>query len=123
MKEFLIHFIIGGFLISFITYISNNVDPILGGLITGIPLGIFTIFFITNSNTSQQFAFVDLFSTIIMTVVTLIFYYAYAIIKIKKSKALFFSIILWIVLTFIILELLDRNKELKIINKYIKKLV
>ena len=120
MNKILKHFFIGGILFSFLSYIANQVDPIIAGLITGLPVGLFTIYFVMDYNTSQQFAFVDLFSCLLMTLVTLIFYYIYTIKKIPKKRALFFSISLWIILTFIILQQFDNNKEIRLIKNRFK---
>ena len=94
VSETIKQFIIGGTFVGGISIISNYVDPIFGGLLAGIPIGLPTIYFIQQSKAHAYISNLSM-TTILLCVTTLLYYYLFVHIKWKKNTAIIPTMSFW----------------------------
>ena len=105
MNEIIKSFILGGSFVAVISYISTQVNPVLGGLLAGVPIGLPTIYFIVCHKKSQVFILNLIYSTLILSTVTIVFYLMYQRANISKNISLSSSMLLWLVIVITIWKL------------------
>ena len=110
--EILKQFVTGGVMVAGVSYLGNYVDPILAGLIAGIPIGLPTIYFITGKAAIPYIRNL-LITTYLLCFVTTLFYVLYTKLKWDKDRALLVSMITWIIVVFIIYQLEHNYKFYK----------
>lgn len=93
-------FIIGGSTVSGISFLSNNMGPLLGGIFGGIPIGLPSAVFIDDKKVSSYLGNLS-FMSIILSTVTLIAYYLITYKKMDKNQAIKISMTLWFLFAFI----------------------
>ena len=54
MNEIIKQFLIGGTFVSGISYMANYVNPVLAGLLAGVPIGLPSTFFIQQPTRKKQ---------------------------------------------------------------------
>jgi hypothetical protein len=91
-------FILGGLSVAFVSYLANHVRPSLAGFVTGIPVGLLLIYFVNDYQKSLKYTSAHTMSAVVMTAVTILFYYLYVILKKDKMTTLSYSFFLWILL-------------------------
>lgn len=97
IKEFLF----GGIMVSSISFVSKFVDPILAGLLAGIPIGLPTIYFISKDKATPYITNLSL-TTFILLVFTLIYYYLYTKKKWSKNITILYTMLIWFISVVII---------------------
>ena len=97
-------FLLGGTMMALVTYFGNNVDPILAGLIGGIPLTIPSLYFVRDNENLKMLSTTLIFSTFALFVIVGVFHYLYVIRTpgVTKNRAILYSMSTWAVLTFAI---------------------
>ena len=98
IKELIVPFLVGGFLISGVKYSSENIkNPAIAAVIAGIPTGLLSIFFLSESKSlkyTNNYFFVTLATLIAVT----IFYAVYTYTNISKDFVLLISVIFWFII-------------------------
>ena len=98
MEEIMKQFIIGGVFVSGISYVGNYVNPVLAGLLAGLPIGLPSTYFILNSTKAKQYVSNLALTTILLTVVTCLFYYLYVHAGyMSKNMGIAFSMSIWLI--------------------------
>lgn len=90
-------FIIGGLLVSGITFVGNNVSVKLAAIITALPLGIIPMYFFNKKVVAQNFGY-DATLTNLIVFLTYISYDR-AIRKYSPKKSLLIAFLTWMVLS------------------------
>ena len=101
LGEVLKQFAIGGTMVASISLVGNFVDPILAGLLAGIPVGLPTIYFIQKSQALPYIKNLSM-TTFLLMFVTLLYFYLYAKVKMDKNYAIIPTMSLWIVAVLVI---------------------
>ena len=98
MHEIIKQFIIGGVFVSGISYMGNYVNPVLAGLLAGLPIGLPSTFFIQNSTKAKNYVTYLAITTVLLTTVTCLFYYLYVHAGyMSKNMGIALSMALWII--------------------------
>ena len=97
-------FLMGGTMMAAVTYFGNNVDPLLAGLIGGIPLTIPSLYFVSGNSNLTLLSNTLIFSTFALFSIVGLFHYLYVVHSpgIPKNRCILYSMILWLVLTLLI---------------------
>jgi hypothetical protein len=77
MEEIIKQFVIGGVFVSGISYVGNFVNPVLAGLLAGLPIGLPSTYFILTSSKAKDYVSSLALTTILLTIVTCLFYYLF----------------------------------------------
>ena len=101
-------FLIGGSFVAGISIISNYFDPIFGGLLAGIPIGLPTIYFIKKVNAHAYITNLSM-TTILLCVTTILYYYLFVHIKWEKNTAIIPTMTFWFS-AIIIIYLIEKIK-------------
>lgn len=97
MSEIIKQFIIGGTFVAGISYIGNYVNPVLAGLLAGLPIGLPSTYFILNSTKAKDYVSNLALTTILLTMVTCLYYYLYAHAGyLSKNMGIAFSMSIWL---------------------------
>jgi hypothetical protein len=98
-KNLIIPFLSGGILVATIKYVANVVkNPRIAAAIGAFPIGLFSIYFLTNSEVSSYS--INYFEMlIILLIVSMLFIYLFHYLKINKNTSYILSIISWMILT------------------------
>ena len=99
--EVLKEFAIGGTMVASISLVGNLVDPVLAGLLAGIPVGLPTIYFIQKSKALPYIKNLSM-TTFLLMFVTLLYFYLYAKVKMDKNYAIIPTMSIWIVVILIV---------------------
>jgi len=106
MNEIIKQFMIGGIFVSGISYMGNYVNPVLAGLLAGIPIGLPSTFFIHNSIKAKSYVSNLAITTILLTAVTCLFYYLYVKAGyMSKNGGIVLSMGIWIIGVIILWQL------------------
>lgn len=98
MSEIIKQFIIGGTFVSGISYIGNFADPVLAGLLAGLPIGLPSTYFILNSTKAKAYVSSLALTTILLTMVTCLYYYLYVHAGyLSKNMGIAFSMAIWLI--------------------------
>jgi hypothetical protein len=98
MEEIIKQFIIGGVFVSGISYVGNYANPVLAGLLAGLPIGLPSTYFILNSTKAKQYVSNLALTTILLTFVTCLFYYLYVHAGyMSKNMGIAFSMSIWLI--------------------------
>lgn len=98
IKEFLI----GGTFVAGISYIGNYVDPLLAGLLAGIPIGLPSAYFILNKQKSKEYVRNLALTTIVLTFVTILFYFTFVKYDFDKNVGITISMGIWLIIVLIL---------------------
>ena len=101
VSKILKEFLIGGGMVAGISYLGNYTDPILAGLIAGIPIGLPTIYFIQQSKAIPYITNLSL-TTILLCVVTLAYFYIFVKLKWGKNISIAYTMIFWFLAVMVI---------------------
>ena len=99
--EILKQFAIGGTMVASISLVGNFVDPILAGLLAGIPVGLPTIYFIQNSQALPYIKNLSI-TTFLLLFVTLLYYFLFTKIKMDKNYTIIPTMGIWFLAVFVI---------------------
>lgn len=94
-------FLIGGTTVVAISYFGNSVDPLLAGLLGGIPLALPSLYFVTGEQNVKAVSTTLLFSTFLLFLTVVTFYalhYSKKVV-IPKNRALVISMSVWLAVT------------------------
>ena len=102
MKDPLINSIICGIIIYLLITISNKGNPVLGAILSSLPIGLLGLLAITKTNNIQNFyikseIFTNLTIIIMWLVINLFIYYNYEI----TEKIIFIAFMIWLILSII----------------------
>jgi uncharacterized membrane protein (GlpM family) len=97
-------FLIGGTTVSAISYVGNNLNPVLAGLIGGIPIALPSLYFIKNDRNIKLVSTTLLVSTLLLFATVVVFYYLRFIRSpgLSKNQAIVQSMLVWLVVTIIL---------------------
>ena len=95
MSEYIQYFFIGGSILTGLSYIANEIDPVLAGLLGGIPIALPTLYTITGKKRISKYIDNLVVSTFLLFFVTLIFYICNQQYKYKKNNCLCTSLLVW----------------------------
>jgi len=95
-------FMIGGTFVAVISGLGNYVDPLLAGLIAGIPIGLPSTIFINGKLKSKEYVTNLTITSALLLAVTLLFYYIYIKKDIEKKKSIAIAMGIWIIIVFIL---------------------
>ncbi|GAG78500.1 unnamed protein product, partial [marine sediment metagenome] len=70
-------FLIGGTFVAVISGLGNYVDPLLAGLLAGVPIGLPSTIFIIGKTKSKAYVINLTIAVIMLMIVTFLFYYIY----------------------------------------------
>ena len=100
-ENLIIPFLSGGILVATIKYVVSVVkDPSIAAAIGAFPIGLFSMYFLTNSEVGGYS--INYFQMlVILLTVSLIFIFLYHYLNLGKDISYILSIVSWIVLTFI----------------------
>lgn len=110
MYEIIKQFLIGGSFVSGITFLGNYVDPILAGLIAGIPIGLPTIYYVKSSKAHTYIKNLSV-TTILLSSVTLLYYYLYVHLKWDKNSTIIFTMTIWFIVVLLIYWFQKKNHK------------
>ena len=99
---FLKDFLIGGFALATISFIANNVNSALAGLIIGIPLGVSLMLFIVGHKKIIEYNATHTISLLLTFFLTVLAYYLYIFFKFSKIKTVIICLSIWIVTVLIL---------------------
>jgi len=98
MEEIIKQFVIGGVFVSGISYVGNFVNPVLAGLLAGLPIGLPSTYFILNDTKAKAYVSNLALTTILLTIVTCLYYYLYAHTgNVSKNMGIAFSMSIWLI--------------------------
>jgi hypothetical protein len=97
LKEFLF----GGTMVASISILANFVDPILAGLLAGIPIGLPTIYFISKDKATSYITNLSI-TTFMLLAVTLLYFYLYTKKKWSKNITILYTMFIWLISVIII---------------------
>ena len=94
-------FLIGGTTVVAISYFGNNVDPLLAGLLGGIPLALPSLYFVTGDQNVKSVSTTLLFSTFLLFLTVVTFYVLHYSKRadIPKNKSLVIAMSVWLAVT------------------------
>ena len=98
IKEFLI----GGTFVAGISYIGNYVDPLLAGLLAGVPIGLPSAYFILSKQKSKEYVRNLALTTIVLTFVTILFYFTFVKYDLDKNIGIAISMGIWLLIVLIL---------------------
>ena len=99
LNSFLGQFVIGGTTVSGISYLSNNVNPLLGGIFGGIPIGLPSAIFVDNNKVLRYLQNLSIM-TVILSCVTILAY-VLKLYNYTTQYTIGVSMFLWFVIAFI----------------------
>ena len=102
MTDILKPFLSGGIFVAFISYIGNIVDPILAGLLSGLPIPIVSTYFISDKK-APEYVLNLVYTGLMAQFVTVLYYVLYDLRKnVSKNMGIVISMSTWFILVFII---------------------
>lgn len=105
-------FAIGGALFAIFSYISNNVNAEITGIMTGFPVGLMLLFFINTDENIVLWAYTHIWAVTGLVATYIFVYFAVARDLFRKSLICIFSILIWFGVTFL-LRFLLHDKMIK----------
>lgn len=100
MDSLPVQFIIGGTTVSGISYLSNFVNPLIGGIFAGIPIGLPSVVFIDDEKVNSYLKNLT-FMTYILSLATTIGYLIHSHTKLNKYNIAGLAMIVWFIIGFI----------------------
>ena len=97
MSDYLKTFIIAGGTVTGISYLGNQVDPILAGILSGIPISVPSIILISDEGKRKSFLTYAAIMMIICFTVTIFCWYLHIKRGLSKYKSVIYSLLLWII--------------------------
>ena len=98
MEEIIKQFVIGGVFVSGISYVGNFVNPVLAGLLAGLPIGLPSTYFILKDTKAKSYVSNLALTTLLLTLVTCLYYYLYAHTgTVSKNMGIAFSMTIWLI--------------------------
>lgn len=95
-------FLTGGLFVAGISFIGNKVDPILAGLLAGLPIGLPSTYFISDKK-APKYVLNLAYTTILLTIVTILYTFIYVIKhNTDKNTGIIISMSVWFVLVSLI---------------------
>ena len=79
LLQYIQTFILAGSTVTGISYLGNTVNPLLGGILSGIPISIPSMLLINEASKKQEFIYSATLMVALLSVVTFICWYLYAI--------------------------------------------
>lgn len=102
--SYLKEFIIGGSFLATISFIANNVDAGIAGLLVSIPFGILIIYFIAEEPKIIEYTITHTISAIILSISSIAFYYFYMVKGIHKNTTIIISLFIWIIVLYLVVN-------------------
>ncbi len=100
-ENLIIPFLSGGILVATIKYVASVVkDPSIAAAIGTFPIGLFSMYFLTNSEVGSYS--INYFQMLVILLTTsMIFIFLYHYLRLGKNVSYILSIVSWMILTFI----------------------
>lgn len=101
---FVKEFLLGGTMVAAISYLGNSVNPLLAGLLGGIPIALPSLYFVQGTHNIKVVSTTLLVSTFLLFTTVVIFYYLHFVKQSgeSKNKALIWSMVIWLIITLIL---------------------
>lgn len=97
MTNYLKSFIMAGAVVSGIQYISNEVDPSLAAVLSGIPISIPSMLLIKSSKDSKEFIWGATIMITVLTIITYLTWYLYVKQGFSKKNSVGYSMAVWFI--------------------------
>ena len=94
--QYLQTFILAGSTVSGISYLGNTMNPLLAGILSGIPISIPSLLLIKNEKSGKEFIFAASIMVTIVWLITILCWYLYVKQKLSVKKSVIISIICWL---------------------------
>lgn len=95
MSDIIKTFLSGGIFVATISYIGNNVDPILAGLLSGLPIPIVSTYFITDKK-APKYVLNLVYTGLLAQFATILYYILYDYRKdVSKNVGILISMSVW----------------------------
>ena len=95
--EYLQTFLVAGFTVSGISYLGNTMNPLLAGILSGIPISIPSLLLIRNEKCAKEFIFSASIMVTVVWLITILCWYLYVKLNLSVKKAVTISIISWLI--------------------------
>jgi hypothetical protein len=95
MSKYLSTFLMAGATVTGIEYLGNAVNPLLGGILSGIPISIPSMLLITNLASQKKFIFSASIMVALLAVVTVMCWFLYVKMGMKNTHAVIISTVVW----------------------------
>ncbi len=99
LTELIFPFILGGFTVSGIKYLSNAVDPKYAAILGALPIGLFSAYYIKSDKSLAKFLHNYSKLSFILILVSVIF--SFLLTVTTRMNAYFMSIALWAILVLV----------------------
>jgi uncharacterized membrane protein len=97
-KNFVIPFLIGGFTVGAVKYVTTRFNnPGLAAIFGGIPVGLLSIYFVANEQT-YPYAVNYFYVTMILGISIVAFYTLHSYTSLSKNQVLLMAVLLWVLL-------------------------
>jgi len=97
--EYLFIFLFGGFLMTLIKYLADNIDPDYAGIIAAFPVAIISTLFIQKNKLSSYL--ISYIRSIFILFLSGIVYYLFIIHNYSKHYSLFSTLFIWLTINII----------------------
>ncbi len=94
--EYLKTFLIAGTTVTGISYLGNSVNPLLAGILAGIPIGMPSMLLIRDMANRKQFISYTSATMVILSMVTILCWYLYTQAKYSAKISVFISMLVWL---------------------------
>ena len=95
LLQYIQTFILAGSTVTGISYLGNTVNPLLGGILSGIPISIPSMLLINEASKKQEFIYSATLMVALLSVVTFICWYLYAKAKFTAKNSVIISFLIW----------------------------
>ena len=93
--EYIITFLISGTTVTGISYLGNSVNPLLGGILSGIPISIPSMLLIRHVSKQKDFILAASIMVGLLGIVTFLCYFMYVKLDISNYLSVFISSFVW----------------------------
>ncbi len=95
--EYLQTFILSGSTVAGISYIGNTINPLLGGILSGIPISIPSMLLIQGSEKQKKFILSASIMVAFLSVITVLCWYLYDKLNYSAVMSVSISMVIWLI--------------------------
>ena len=96
MASYVATFLVSGATVTAVSYIGNHMNPLLGGIVSGIPISIPTMLLIRKRNAQVQFIASATLMLVLLTLATVICYVALKVWRMSAPASVALSVGTWV---------------------------
>ncbi len=97
LGEYIQTFVLSGLTVSGISYIGNAINPLLGGILSGIPISIPSMLLIQGSEKQKKFILSASIMVAFLSVITILCWYLYDKLNYSAVMSVSISMIIWFI--------------------------